>query len=181
MSLEISQLLLSADHCSLRLVNEDDADFILKLRADEKKSRYLNKTENNIQKQIQWINSYKKRERKGDEYYFIIQDLQERPVGTYRLYDITDSTATPGSWIIMDGVDLCVPLESVLLMYEFVFYFLNKEKIIFDVRKENKKVVRFHESYGSIRVSETDLDYFYEFPATDFNKMKIKFERYLGG
>ena len=47
---------------SVRLVEEDDAEFILKLRTNRKLSRYLHKTDADIEKQIQWIRNYKKRE-----------------------------------------------------------------------------------------------------------------------
>lgn len=176
----MNTLFLQGRYCSLRLVDVQDATFILKLRTDEKKSKYLNKTENDICKQIDWIRAYKVREAQGYEYYFVIQDVLGNPIGTYRLYGIQDSMATPGSWILIDGVDIRVSLESVLLMYEFIFQNLKKEKIIFDVRKDNKKVVRFHESYGSLRVGESDIDYFYEFQSSEFEKMKKKFSQFIG-
>ena len=63
---------------SVRLVEEDDAEFILKLRTNRKLSRYLHKTDADIEKQIQWIRNYKKRELEGTEYYFLFyNDLQK--------------------------------------------------------------------------------------------------------
>lgn len=49
----------------VRLVGEEDAEFIVHLRTDEKLSRYINKTNVGVDKQKEWIKQYKKRERYG--------------------------------------------------------------------------------------------------------------------
>ena len=54
-----------------RLVNEDDAEFIIDLRTDKDLSRYIHDTSPDLDNQIQWIREYKKREAEGKEYYFI--------------------------------------------------------------------------------------------------------------
>jgi hypothetical protein len=171
---------LIGNYCQMRLANKNDSEFILSLRQDEKKSKFLNQSHITIPEQIQWMNSYKEREVKGVEFYFIITDLDLVPVGTYRLYDIESDHATPGSWIIKDNTDFNITFESVLLMYEFVFNELNKSHICFDVRQGNKKVSRFHESYGSIKISEDSQDVYYKFIKDDFSKMKSKFQKYIG-
>jgi len=52
----------------VRLVNEDDAEYILNLRTDHKLGRFLSKTVNDLEVQKQWIRDYKKREALGLEY-----------------------------------------------------------------------------------------------------------------
>lgn len=168
---------LLGKYCSLRLVNIEDAEFILELRTNEKKSKYLNKTKNDIFKQKQWLEKYKIKEINGTEYYFIIEDNKGTPVGTYRLYDILDNQATPGSWIIKDNTDLTITIESVLLMYDFIFNTLYKPKIYFDVRKANKRVIRFHESYGSKCVNEDDDNCYYEFYTQQWPLMQQKMNK----
>ena len=54
-----------------RLVQVDDAEFILGLRTNEKLSRYIHATSNDIEQQKSWMRSYKERESKGEDYYFI--------------------------------------------------------------------------------------------------------------
>ncbi len=56
----------------VRLVREEDAEFILQLRTDPLLSRFLHATKNNLQKQKEWIRDYKLREAKGEDYYFFI-------------------------------------------------------------------------------------------------------------
>lgn len=47
---------------NLREITIGDAKFVLDLRCDEKKSKYLNKTEYNLEKQIDYINNYLKKD-----------------------------------------------------------------------------------------------------------------------
>ena len=72
-------------HC--RLVNENDASFIVKLRSDEKRSRYIHSTDNDVESQKQWIRDYKIREANGVEYYFIYE-ADGVPFGVNRIYDM---------------------------------------------------------------------------------------------
>ena len=55
-----------------RLVEEQDAAFILSLRTDPKLSRFLHPTENDEEKQRAYIRGYKEREKQGKDYYFIL-------------------------------------------------------------------------------------------------------------
>ena len=57
----------------LRLVVEEDAQFILQLRLDESLNRFLSKVDSNQDEQREWIKRYKCREREKLEYYFIIE------------------------------------------------------------------------------------------------------------
>ncbi|MCU8069527.1 GNAT family N-acetyltransferase [Shewanella sp. SM32] len=173
-------IFLTGKYCQMRLANISDSEFILSLRQNEKKSKFLNQSHITVQEQMKWMSLYKEREVNGIEYYFIITDLNLTPVGTYRLYNIESSHATPGSWIIKDNTDFKTTFESVLLMYDFVFNELNKLYILFDVRQGNKKVKRFHESYGSMKISEDSQDVYYKFIKDDFLKMKSKFSKYIG-
>ena len=89
-------------HC--RLVNESDAAFIVQLRTDAKRSRFIHETDNDVNKQVEWIRNYKQREADGLEYYFIY-DINGEPFGVYRIYNIFDDHCTEGSWV-------CLPIED---------------------------------------------------------------------
>lgn len=169
---------VEAKNTILRFVEESDAQFILDLRTKEK-AKYLSKTDNNLDNQINWIKNYKNREKDGKEFYFVIENKENVRIGLVRAYNIEDDSATSGSWIMIDNSPIENVLESNLLIYEFIFEKLNKEKLFFDVRKDNKKVWRFHKSYGAIQIDEDELDYFFEFKKDNFNKMKDEYQRYL--
>jgi hypothetical protein len=69
-----------------RLIEEEDAEFIVKLRTNEKLSRFLNQTSNDIFKQIEWMGSYKRREQEGIDFYYIFIDNSGNKLGLSRLY-----------------------------------------------------------------------------------------------
>lgn len=50
-----------------------------------------------------------------------------------------------GSWIIKDSSPSYVAIESALCIYEFAFNTLGFRQSHFDVRKNNVKVVAFHQ------------------------------------
>ena len=170
--------LIKGKHVILRFVEEFDAQFILDLRTKEK-AKYLSKTDNNLDNQINWIKNYKNREKDGKEFYFVIENKENERIGLVRAYKIEDDSATSGSWIMLDGVKTEATLEGVLLLYEFILEYLGKEKIFFDVRKDNKKVWRFHKSYGAVQIDEDELDYFFEFSKDSFKIMKKEYQKYL--
>ena len=169
---------IEGKHIILRFVEESDAQFILDLRTKEK-AKYLSKTDNNLDNQINWIKNYKIREKDGKEYYFVIENKESERIGLVRAYKIEDDSATSGSWIMIDNCPIENVLESNLLIYEFILEYLGKEKIFFDVRKDNKKVWRFHKSYGAVQIDEDELDYFFEFSKDSFKIMKKEYQKYL--
>lgn len=160
----------------IRDVEVDDAEFILSLRLDDKKNKFLNKTENNLQKQIDYIKAYKK---KNDEYYFIIENTDGEKLGTVRIYDIKGEDFCWGSWIIKDGAPMATAIESALLIYEYGFYTLGFNKVHFDVRKNNLRVRNFHEKFGAKIVKEDDLDVFYSYDKETYKLIKPKYNKFF--
>ena len=71
----------------VRLVNENDASFILGLRTDPRLERFISETSSKLEHQTKWIENYKLREKEGKEYYFIYY-YKEEPVGVNRIYNI---------------------------------------------------------------------------------------------
>lgn len=130
-----------------RMVEESDAPFILSLRTDPKLARHLSPTENNLEQQVEWIREYKKREAEGREYYFLYADEQNRPLGVFRLYNIMDNTVTSGSWLSKPGNDELSSIKADLYLLTIIFDELKFEKCFIDIRKENKKVVRYHKMF----------------------------------
>jgi len=134
-----------------------DAEYIISLRTDNKKSRYLSKTSHEIDRQRIWLDKYTNND---DQVYFIIEHLS-KPIGTVRLYDAIGNSFCWGSWILQDDSPLHAAIESALMVYSYAIDHLGFSASHFDVRKENEKVWRFHERFGARRISETELDYFY--------------------
>lgn len=153
----------------LRLVEETDAAFILKLRKDKDRSRYISATDPDVEKQEIWIRKYKAREAEGLEYYFIAEDEFGVPFATYRVYDITDDSAIIGSWVSIPGyTNASNSIKVDIMVKEFVFSTLKFNKILFDVRRNNKSVLRYHKMYNPSVIRETDNDIFFELTRENF-------------
>ena len=135
----------------------DDAAFILSLRTDPKKSRYLSETKPDLDAQRDWLQRYADA---TDQAYFIIEH-QNEPIGTVRLYDARAHSFCWGSWILQDGRPPLAAMESALMVYAYAVDHLGFTAAHFDVRRGNERVWKFHERFGARRMSETDLDYVY--------------------
>ena len=49
---------------------------------------------------------------------------------------------------------------------------------MFDVRRENTKVVNFHLAYGAKMYKETDLDLYFKFEAKAFPGMLLRYKNF---
>ena len=169
--------MLQGKHVNLREVTLDDAAFILELRTNDKKSRFLHKTENNLQKQIDYLTHYLTLD---DEWYFIIENKKHDPLGTIRIYDVHYPRFTGGSWIMKEGATPQESFEGDLLLKRYAYEVLDFEESIFDVRKENVKVVRYHKICGAQIINETELDYIFRSDRDSYLKVKEKLFFMLG-
>ncbi|WP_421209340.1 GNAT family N-acetyltransferase [Aeromonas enteropelogenes] len=167
---------------SFRLIEVDDAEFILSLRTDDKLNRHLSQTSSSLEQQREWIRNYKEREKKGDEYYFIIyRNDNNETVGTVRLYDFIREKKSFcwGSWILNENKTKYAAMESAFLVYQIAFENLGFERAHFDVRRENVKVIAFHQKMGAKIVSENDLDLLFEIEEDAIFEARNKLSRFL--
>lgn len=67
-----------------RDATESDAAFILSLRTDKHKAKYLSPTSFDILRQVAWLKNYTV---KNDQAYFIIENKIGEQLGSVRLYD----------------------------------------------------------------------------------------------
>lgn len=72
----------------LRTVKISDAEFILEMRTQQNKAKYLSKIDNDIAKQKIFLQGYKQREVAGQEYYFLISNQEGDGLGLVRVYDL---------------------------------------------------------------------------------------------
>jgi len=160
----------------LREIEVADAEFVLSLRNDEKRGEYLNKTSDDVVSQAEYIKNYKA---KAQDYYFIIEDKKCHPIGTVRIYDIRNNSFCWGSWLLSREAPVSAGIESALLVYEFAFYTLGFFRAHFDVRKDNQKVIDFHQRMGAVIVDENDLDIFFHYKKEDYERIKTRYIRFL--
>lgn len=163
----------------VRLVNEEDVSFILELRTNPKLSKYLHYTENNIEKQIDWIREYKIREKQGLDYYFIFYK-GDTPIALSRIYNIHETWATGGSWLCIPGLMPDISVSTCIIGREILFDILQLEEDRFDVRKGNKQVLKMHKMFGATIVGESDIDYFFSLKKKEFKINSVKLINLLG-
>jgi len=151
----------------VRLVREEDAEFILSLRTDERLTKNIHRTENDLSKHLEWFRKYKIREQEGRDYYFIYLK-NGKPIGLNRIYNIHEYYGTPGSWLCRSDNDSNVSLATYFFAREIQFQMLGLDLLVYDVRKANKKVWKMHKMLGAIQVGESDIDYYFTMNKADY-------------
>lgn len=158
-----------------RDANVGDAEFILSLRTDAGKSRYLTTVSAKLAEQQAWLANYSQA---GDQAYFIIEHQQEA-IGTVRLYDSQGCSFCWGSWILKSTSPSYAALESALMVYAYAVDHLGFQAAHFDVRKGNERVWKFHERFGAQRVAETTIDYEYQINSKAISASRHHYRRFL--
>ena len=170
---------IQGKNINLRPAEVKDAEFILELRMQTHKTKFLSQVENNLEKQQAWLKSYKQKEYSGLEYYFVIESKHGVQLGLVRVYDLQPDSFCWGSWLIKDNAPTTTAIESALLVYEFGFGELSYKKAHFDVRKGNERVVAFHKRFGAQVINEDELNLYFHYPLKNYLKIKQKYRRYL--
>lgn len=162
---------------SLRLRDAaiSDAEFILSLRLDEKKSKFLSKVSSDLAAQQSWLEQYAD---SRDQAYFIIE-YQGETIGTVRLYDERGDSFCWGSWILAEGRPSHAAMESALMIYAYATDHLGFTAAHFEVRKGNERVWQFHERFGAHRTSETEEDYLYQIDLPAIQSARRRYAKFL--
>ena len=155
-----------------RLVEKEDAEFIIELRTIDKLARFLHPTSKDISHQIAWIEKYKDREKAGTDYYYMFENEQKERIGVSRLYDIHEEDFTVGSWIFSPSATFGFSILGDIIAREIGFSDLGKQKCLFDVRKGNINVINYHKRYNPTKIGEDELNYYYEINQETFDKGK---------
>ena len=161
---------------AFREITPDDAGFLVCLRTNPDLNRHLSPTVPDVEQQKKYILNYLS---SLTDFYFIITDWQQTPLGTIRIYDIQGSSFCWGSWILRKEAPSGAAIESALLIYDFAFFSLHYDKSHFDVRKANTKVAEFHKRFGARVVREDDLNYYFEYDRNSYLQIRQKYARYL--
>jgi len=110
--------IVQGKNINLRTAEIEDAAFILELRMLEHKNKHLSKVENDLQKQQEWLTTYKLKELDGEGYCFVIENKRGEKLGLVRVYDLQSESFCWGSWLIKDGAPMNTAVESALRVYE---------------------------------------------------------------
>lgn len=161
----------------VRLVREDDAAYIVRLRTDPKLGRYIHHTDPDVGKQIAWLKEYKKREQQGLDYYFVFESPKGCPCGLLRIYDIADDYFTIGSWVFDMNAPKGAAILADIITKEIGFELFPEKKVHWDNMKENLNVLRHTRTYHPTLIRETETQMFFEGTHVDFEKYKQMYLR----
>lgn len=153
----------------------DDAAFIVALRTNEQKARYISQTSPDVAQQRLWLDNYAQDDR---QVYFIIENNAQEPLGTVRLYDRQGDSFCWGSWILQAGAPSSSAIESALMVYHYALA-LGFRQAHFEVRKANESVWKFHERFGAIKNAETAEDFYYTIAAADIANSLDRYAKFL--
>ena len=163
---------------TFNLVSEDDVDFVLKLRTSER-ARNISPTVNDRSVQMDWIKNYKIREKTGLEFYFVAQNNQGEKLGLNRLYNITSNSFTLGSWLYRADIHFSNAILGDLAAKEFGFKVLGLQECLFDVRKANKSVLKYHQKFLPTRLTEDEQDIYFSLDYHNYINQKNKLLNHL--
>lgn len=164
---------------TLRPVEVSDAEFILKLRTDERLGAFLSSTSPDVEQQQEWLSGYKEREAAGQEYYYIAEK-DGVAYGTIRTYRIEEDWFEAGSWLFSPDAPVGMSILADIINREFGFEILDKSVNRFDVRRLNHQVVKYQRGYHPIQVGEDQLNYYFILTRRQFEKYKRKYLKLLG-
>lgn len=170
-------------HC--RLVSEEDAEFIVRLRTNARIGQFLHSTSPDVEKQREWIRNYKLREESGSDYYFIFSS-GEQLIGVMRLYNIHDTVFTAGSWVCSPDAKLEDIIATTIITREIAFDMLNLEyeDNTDGVHINNKQVLKFNKMSGLKEtgryIKEEGEFASLELYKSDFERQKKKLLRLIG-
>ena len=142
-----------------RFVNEDDAEFIVNLRTDPIKSRYISNTDASLENQKEWIRLYKAREHDGQDYYFIFY-FGSTPAGVTRIYNIDDNHFIHGSWVFANNVPPFCSLAAAIIAREIAYDTLGLEEEIdtSGIHIDNQGVLQVSKMMGVEFYGERESD-----------------------
>jgi hypothetical protein len=109
-------LSISGYNTRLRPVEIANAEFILGLRTIPRVIGKVGDTVPAVSEQRRWIQDYFKR---CNDYYFIIDSLENQPWGTIGIYSFTAKRAEWGRWFILP--DIMATLPSGTLAHQLAF------------------------------------------------------------
>jgi RimJ/RimL family protein N-acetyltransferase len=133
----------------LRPITMEDAEFIIQLRGDLERSRFLHPITLSVEAQRAYLEEYLERE--GDYYFAVERHRDNSREGLAAIYnvDMQKRSAEWGRWILRPGS--LASVESALRIYEAAFDYLHLDELYCRTITANEGVVSFHDRYGLTR------------------------------
>ncbi len=168
-------LIIEGKNINLREINIDDAEFLLSLRISPLYNKYLNKTGNDIDKQIEYI---KNNILKNDDFYFIIESKKHKKYGCIRIYNITKNLCTNGSWIVIHNAPYNYGIESYFLIFDLAFYYFKVKYALSSMNKNNSTLIKFYKRMGLKITSQDHKQYHFSYSKERYEGIRNIYKRF---
>jgi len=138
---------LNGKFINLRLIKISDAELTFKWR-NSTRAKYLNQGSKTVKEQQNWIAS-----RPSNEFNYIIETKNEKPVGMISLIDIDliNLKAEPGRFLIGNtekARGIPAAFEAMKLIYELAFDLLKLHRIYGTISEENTEMIKLQKYFG---------------------------------
>jgi RimJ/RimL family protein N-acetyltransferase len=123
-----------------------DAEFIVRLRTDPERNRFINSTSSEVGSQIEWLCRYFER---PNDFYFVIEHVAScRPEGTLGIYEVDAErrSAEWGRWVVRPGSKAAI--ASCCLAFDLAFGEMKLESLHSIVATENHAVISVLKAVG---------------------------------
>ncbi|MDC6389765.1 GNAT family N-acetyltransferase [Maribacter sp. PR1] len=160
-----------------RLVEMEDAEFILSLRNNEKLAKHINPTSTDMEEQINWLKEYKNREKNGKDFYIInLKKDGKTRLGLNRIYNVEGDTFEFGSWLYSPEAGPNDAVLGELFTKGLAFEELGFNLCKMETKKKNTRVLWYAKSYKPKFTGEDEFNHYFE---SDYENFKAHREKYL--
>src|SRR5262249_343583 len=128
---------IEGDCYRLRPVQVEDAAFIVALRTNPERSRFIHVTPSDVRKQEAWVSEYFER---SNDFYFVVENRESGQIeGTVGIYDFDPryGAAEWGRWVMRPGSRAGIP--SMTLTFDFAFDQLGVDSLCSYTAVENER------------------------------------------
>lgn len=168
----------------LHHVDINDAEFIIKLRTEERDDNFLMSTENSLNKQKEYLVNYKKRFELQEEIYYKVYDvLKKQFLGFVRLTKIQSKDSFSWESAVLDkSSSPNLFIDLMLMIFKIGFDYLDRDVCgPWKVKKQFKKMMRIHEIVGMTETIMENEDFYevlvkrknYEKKINNFNRKNL--------
>lgn len=169
--------MIEGKYVNLKPVDEDDAEFTLKIRNDETLTQFIPKVSISLEEQKKWIQ--KQREKTGD-YFFVIMNKQGTKLGTASLYNIENGQCEFGRYISYGSA--IENVETAILLLDIAFS-MSVHTVIFNIDIRNIKIIRLWKQFGAVYIADFEREGWtaaqYHLIRQDYSKNREKIVKML--
>ena len=135
----------------VRPIELEDAAFVVELRTDVGRARFLHPIPPDVDAQKGWLTAYFNR--RGDYYFVAERESDRRREGLISVYDLDPKTRTAewGRWIFRS--DSNASIAAAVQVLDIAFDTLDLDRVLTRTVSKHEALVRFHESTGAKRTA----------------------------